>query len=773
MSKALDLQQGRIPRSLCNFVVISWFCWIGPGSSPAEEITLKGTFSIDSGGSNGASISGTCYTLEPPQTLDRSAAAGAMGSNRWGVQLGPVRLTVDPGYISGQTHAILQWQNNGFSYDCLAQAESQGGGSLGPDLVYSVIGTSSSFGGTARISIESSSLPDGYPVLLMSQHVPGGYSIRGETSHQNNNWYYQRLGPDWSNIQEDIAFPEENHVVQIGDSETSLMSFWARASSSSTEKDKPDSASVAFGGNLQFRVRKPENGEISRGSLGGGPLFTQDKDHVCIHAAIAMILDYWGHKYPELHKNTQEEYYAAMDKIMGTGPQVPYQAVAAMNDYFAAKNGCRTGKPVSLRAVGPTQLSELTIERMRHPFIILGFQIEDSGQFILTDDAIGHAFVVDAYYSIHKHFDDLMTWLAVRDTWDTALTPVVSIPTNGNPKYRSYEDGGREWWPLDYTAYDALWVPEISYRYRPTHFIEVEETFQFGESKTEVKRPELSGDDYNRVIVPQIIPQLLPPAIWKEYKLMSNVRVLPEDARVLPSLVVGPPDESIAEGYMLRVQLQQPVAAEVSLTCYSTRKVTVAFDYACKAGTLQLFAGSTLLATIPRTPSSALSAFKNTFTLASEGTTTFALRLTGAAGNELYLDNLLLINPVAEQIRIDLNDSGRVNGSDFALLSAQWLKSGCVAPLYCQGADIDHSGKVDFADLLLFIDQWLWKNPDLEDPPGDFNGDGRVNLLDYTLLARDWHSPDVFLETDLNKDGTVDLLDLLLFSEFWLSPKSW
>jgi hypothetical protein len=134
---------------------------------------------------------------------------------------------------------------------------------------------------------------------------------------------------------------------------------------------------------------------------------------------------------------------------------------------------------------------------------------------------------------------------------------------------------------------------------------------------------------------------------------------------------------------------------------------------------------------------------------------------------------LALTNPLAEQIRIDLNDSGRVNFSDFTPLSTYWLKSGCTAPQYCQGADIDHSGKVDFADLLLFIDQWMWKDPDLEDTPGDFNGDGRVNLLDFALLASDWDSSDVFLETDLNEDGAVDLLDFLQFSEYWLSPASW
>jgi hypothetical protein len=740
----------------------------------SEDITFDFDFRVDV---NGSYSSGSMYVIgqigrdvviedkslqvpEPPRTPGQYL----LGPKRWGMEIPTASVTVGDAYARGQAHVFLEWQDPYIYFDILAEAAES-------CELYAISQFSSDLSGIAKTQLGSSTYPDGVPVYLMTLLVPGKLDSTEKASVSG--WSYQRRGPEWSGIL-DNDFGETRKIFQIGDSQEFELNLRAHASVFALGTL---SKSESLDGRYEYHARKPEAGETSRKSLGCGPLFTQDKNHVCIHAAIAMILDYWGHdkKYSELHQNTQEEYYAALDKIMGTGPQTPYQAVAALNDYFAAKNGCRAGKAVSLRAVGPTQLSELTIERMRHSFIIHGSQIEDNGQFNLTDTARGHAFVVDAYYRIQTHFsplDDLkMSWLAVRDTWDTELTPVVSVPIvpiGSNPKYRGFEDDGREWWPLDYRAYDALWFPGTPYRYRPTHFIEVEETFPFGGSQVEVNTSDLSGDDFDRVIVPQLSPALPPPQIWQQYRLMSNVRVLPDDARVLPSLIAEYPDETyLMNDYMLRVQLQQPVTADVALTCYSTKKVTVEFDYACTAGTLKLYA---------KTPTTDLEFYEKTFTLASEGTTTFSLRLTGAAGNELYLDNLWLTNPVAEQIQTDLDGNGRTDQADFARLAARWLKRGCTAPDSCGGADIDRSGVVDFADLLLFIDSWMLdeRNPDFAvEGNADLDLSFRVDLADFTRLAGQWkrspcYYPDFCLGADIDQSGAVDLHDLAVFASYWM-----
>jgi hypothetical protein len=760
---------------------------IFPIYCPAGDITFDFDFRVDpnssysSGYMNVMTNTGPGYKhdlkdINQPDSTPRTPDQYLLSPKQWGMEIPLTSLPLGEVYSRGQTHGFLEWQDPCIHFDFLAKAAQIAD-------VYSYCSFSSYLSGIATTQLGSSVYPDGVPVYLMTLFVPGqsgatdsGFAIDGP---------YQRKGPEWSGIL-DSNFGEIRKIFQIGD--TQEFDLYLGASTLLTDLGTT-SSSVSLDGRYEFHARKPEAGEISRNSLVEKGIervqYTQDRGHghVCIHAAVAMILDYWGHYklYSELHQNTQQDYYAALDKVMGTGAQKPYQAVAAMNDYFAARNGCRTGKPVSLRAVGPKQLSELTIEKMRHPFIILGSQIEDNGQFMLTDKAVGHAFVVDAYYGIQTNpspsrNSQLMTWLAVRDTWDTALTPVVSVPIGGNPKYRSFEDEGREWWPLDYRAYDALWFPGTPYRCRPAHFIEVEETFPFGDSQNEVKTSDLSDDDFDRVIVPQLTPPLLPEELWQQYRLMSNVRILPDDARVLPSLVVGPPDESLAYGYMLRVQLQQPVTAEVALTCYSTRKVIVEFDYAYTAGTLQLYGNNALLASIPKTPSTALVPYERTFTLAGEGTTTFALRLTGAAGNELYLDNLWLTNPVAEQIQPDLDGNRRVDQADFARIAARWLKRGCTAPDFCAGADINHSGIVDIVDLFLFIDSWMLdeRNPDFAvEGNADLDMNFRVDLADFTRLAGQWkrspcYFPDFCLGADIDQSGTVDLHDLAVFASYWM-----
>ena len=50
----------------------------------------------------------------------------------------------------------------------------------------------------------------------------------------------------------------------------------------------------------------------------------------------------------------------------------------------------------------------------------------------------------------------------------------------------------------------------------------------------------------------------------------------------------------------------------------------------------------------------------------------------------------------------------------------------------------------------------------------DFNSDGYVNFIDYSMLASNWQDTGTGLTGDLDADNDVDLNDLLLFSNEWL-----
>jgi hypothetical protein len=54
----------------------------------------------------------------------------------------------------------------------------------------------------------------------------------------------------------------------------------------------------------------------------------------------------------------------------------------------------------------------------------------------------------------------------------------------------------------------------------------------------------------------------------------------------------------------------------------------------------------------------------------------------------------------------DINGSGKVDVSDFAVIAENWL-SACIAPGWCQGTDLDQSGMVDLDDLMLLAQNWL------------------------------------------------------------------
>jgi len=70
------------------------------------------------------------------------------------------------------------------------------------------------------------------------------------------------------------------------------------------------------------------------------------------------------------------------------------------------------------------------------------------------------------------------------------------------------------------------------------------------------------------------------------------------------------------------------------------------------------------------------------------------------------------LNVLAVQPDSDINDDGKVNIEDFAVLAAWWDDDdGCVEPDWCGGADFDISGVVDMLDFTYFAENWLRQTP--------------------------------------------------------------
>ena len=66
------------------------------------------------------------------------------------------------------------------------------------------------------------------------------------------------------------------------------------------------------------------------------------------------------------------------------------------------------------------------------------------------------------------------------------------------------------------------------------------------------------------------------------------------------------------------------------------------------------------------------------------------------------------LNVLAVQSDTDINNDGKVNIEDFAIMATWWDdENACSSPNWCGGADFDMSGMVDFTDLAYFVENWL------------------------------------------------------------------
>jgi len=66
------------------------------------------------------------------------------------------------------------------------------------------------------------------------------------------------------------------------------------------------------------------------------------------------------------------------------------------------------------------------------------------------------------------------------------------------------------------------------------------------------------------------------------------------------------------------------------------------------------------------------------------------------------------LNVLAVQPDSDINDDGKINLEDFAVLATWWDdENACLTADWCEGSDFDMSGTVDMSDLTYFAENWL------------------------------------------------------------------
>jgi len=66
------------------------------------------------------------------------------------------------------------------------------------------------------------------------------------------------------------------------------------------------------------------------------------------------------------------------------------------------------------------------------------------------------------------------------------------------------------------------------------------------------------------------------------------------------------------------------------------------------------------------------------------------------------------LNVLAIQPDTDINNDGKVNIEDFAVLATRWDdENACSSPGWCGGADFDMSGTIDMSDFTYFAENWL------------------------------------------------------------------
>ncbi len=109
----------------------------------------------------------------------------------------------------------------------------------------------------------------------------------------------------------------------------------------------------------------------------------------------------------------------------------------------------------------------------------------------------------------------------------------------------------------------------------------------------------------------------------------------------------------------------------------------------------------------------------------------------------------------------DINQDGLVDNVDYTfLVDHTGFNCGTQA---CDGADLNHDGYVNDADFAILSSSWELYGP------ADINRDFKVNNTDLTVLLSHWSQKVTGDESvgDLNTDGVVNALDFEIMADWW------
>ncbi len=87
-------------------------------------------------------------------------------------------------------------------------------------------------------------------------------------------------------------------------------------------------------------------------------------------------------------------------------------------------------------------------------------------------------------------------------------------------------------------------------------------------------------------------------------------------------------------------------------------------------------------------------------------------------------------------------------------------------------ADLNNDGTVNTGDLIIFLSMWLGQDSFI---PADFNRNGVVEMVDFNILADDWHRETLWhsganpINIDLVRDNHIDFSDYAFFTSYWLT----
>jgi len=112
----------------------------------------------------------------------------------------------------------------------------------------------------------------------------------------------------------------------------------------------------------------------------------------------------------------------------------------------------------------------------------------------------------------------------------------------------------------------------------------------------------------------------------------------------------------------------------------------------------------------------------------------------------------------------NLNNDGRADYADFALLANNWRQTGA----NLQG-DLDDSNAVDVDDLMTFCWYWLDEYSEYQQCQRiDLDSDGIIAFEDIARFAQNWLTTGAGLAGDFDDSNSVDSSDLSVLADCWL-----